>query len=138
VATLPIIETQDIGKDVGLRLLARPVVLKVDMFTFEGAKETLHGSIVVTVARAAHADLDLLIAEKSLVWIASILAASIRMMQQSRDGCPVLDCHAESLLDQVAFQGGCKRPADNFAREEIQDHSQIQPAFGRGDIGDVG
>ena len=81
MATLPIIETHNVGKDVGLGFLARLVFLEMDVLTFEGAKETLHGSVVITVAGAAHANLDLLVDEKSLVCIAGILAATIRMMK---------------------------------------------------------
>ena len=103
---MPIIETHYVGKDVGLCLLAGLVILEVDMFTFEGAKETFHRGIVITVASATHTDLDLVVDEKSLVSIAGILATSIRMMKQPRTRCPVLSCHAESLLDQATFQAG--------------------------------
>ncbi len=40
MAALPIVETDDVGKDVGLCLLVGPVILEVNLFAFEGAKET--------------------------------------------------------------------------------------------------
>lgn len=81
MAALPILETHNVGKDVGSGLLASLVFLEMDMLAFEGAKETLHGSVVITVASAAHADLYLLVDDKSLVSMAGILAATIRMME---------------------------------------------------------
>ncbi len=89
-----IIETHDIRKDIGCGFLAGTVILKVNVFAFEGAKETLHRSIVIAVACAAHAGLDLRVDEKSLVGFSSILAASIGILQ-----CV------------------CEGPANNFARE---------------------
>src|SRR5512134_946262 len=137
MAALPIIETHNIGKDVGLGFLAGLVILEMDMLAFEGAKETLHRSIVIAVASAAHADLDLLVDEKLLVRIAGILAATIRMMQQPKESWSAVSGHAKGLLHQGTLQGCRKGPADNFAREEIQHHSQIQPAFCGGDISNV-
>lgn len=132
---MPIIETHDVSKDVGLSILAGLVILEMDVFAFEGAKETLHRSIVIAVAGAAHADLHLLVNEKLFVNIACILAATVRMMQQSSERWPFVCGHAEGLLHQGTLQGCGKGPADNFAREEVQDHSQIKPALCRGNIG---
>src|SRR6476619_7183951 len=125
MAALPIIETHNVGKDVSLGFLAGLVILEMNMLTFEGAKEALHGRIVIAVASATHATLDLLVTEKSLVRIASILAATIGMMQQSSQSWPAVYSHTEGELHKVTLQGGGKGPTDNFAREEIQDHSQI-------------
>jgi hypothetical protein len=63
VTALPIIETHNVGKDVGLGLLAGLLILGMNVLTFEGAKETLHGSVVITIAGAAHTDLHLLVDE---------------------------------------------------------------------------
>jgi hypothetical protein len=77
MAALAIIETHNVGKDVGLGFLTGLVILEMDVLAFESAKEALHGSVVIAVADAAHADLYLLVDEKSLVSIAGILAATI-------------------------------------------------------------
>jgi len=117
VTTLTIIETHDVRKDVGRGFFMGLVILEVNVFAFEGAKETLHRGIVIAVACAAHAGLHPLIDQELLVGPSSILAAPIRMVEQSTERWPVLHRHVEGLLYQAALQRGGEGPADNFARE---------------------
>jgi hypothetical protein len=58
--TKAIVKALDELKDDTTRLLMGLKNLATCAFPFEGAKEALHHRIVVTVARATHADLDTL------------------------------------------------------------------------------
>lgn len=129
MTALPILETHDVRRDVGRGFLAGLVILEMNMFAFEGAKETLYWGTVIAIACAAHADSHLLVSEKLLVGFSGILAAPVRMMKQSIEHEPILDRHTEGLFHEATLQGGCKGPADNFAKEQIQDYSRRQPAF---------
>ena len=49
----------------------------MDQLRFKRAEETLHGCIVETIAFAAHAGLDFVFSQKSLILGAGILAATV-------------------------------------------------------------
>jgi hypothetical protein len=106
MTTGPIIETFDVSEDICLRLGASLIILEMDMLIFQGAEEALHRGIIITVARAAHADLDLIIGQSHLIGLSRILAAAIAVMQEAWNGTPVLDSHLEGfstrLLSSVA------------------------------------
>src|SRR3990172_3630791 len=137
VATCAVVEAFDVSEDVGLGFNPGMVILKVDLLTFQGAEETLHRGVVITITCVTHADLHAVSRQQALVSHTGILTAAIRMMQQTCGRSAVLHGHLISLLHQDAFQGFVHRPTDDFPGEEIQDRRQIQPAFGCRDEGDV-
>ncbi len=49
----------------------------MDQLRFKRAEETLHGCIIETIAFAAHAGLDFVFGQKSLILDAGILAATV-------------------------------------------------------------
>src|SRR5487761_1606338 len=56
------------------------------------------------------------------------------------DGTPGLaaeDRHLESFDHQLGVEGGAHGPADNAAREDVEDDGQVEPAFPGPDEGDV-
>ena len=93
MATGAIVKHHDILKDGGLGLRAG---LKhgCSTFAFESGPKTLHtfgdfvGRIVPTLAGAAHAHLNLLLSEISLIALAGVLATAITMMKQAGVGQP--------------------------------------------------
>jgi hypothetical protein len=58
-------------------------IASVHTLGFEGGEEAFHDRIVITVAGPAHADLNTMFSQQQLVIVAGILAAAIRMVQQS-------------------------------------------------------
>ena len=53
-----IVKSFNIRKYVSPGILPGTVVLKMDQFTFQGAEETWHRNIGVTITALAHANLD--------------------------------------------------------------------------------
>src|SRR4030067_2588076 len=114
MATCAVIEAFDVNEDVGLSVNPGIVILKVDLLTFQGAEETLHRGVVITVPGATHADLHPVSRQQIPVRLTGILTAAIRMMQQTCGRSGGLHSHLISLLYQDAFQGFTHTPTDHF------------------------
>jgi hypothetical protein len=53
---LPIIEASDVGKYIRFCFFMGPEILKMDVFTLQGAEETLNWGIVITISFLAHSN----------------------------------------------------------------------------------
>src|SRR5487761_1023900 len=53
------------------------------------------------------------------------------------EGLAAEDRHLESFDHQLGVEGGAHGPADNAAREDVEDDGQVEPAFPGPDEGDV-
>jgi hypothetical protein len=80
---LSIIETHNVKKDVGDRLLAGRIVLVVNALALQRTKEALHRCVVIAVASATHTNLHAQSDQQLLISICGILAAAIGMMEQA-------------------------------------------------------
>jgi len=138
MASQAIVENFNVFKNVSLGLHAGEIMTLMDQLSFQGAKETFHGSIVVAIALAAHTSLNLIFGQPMAIILAGILTAPIRMMQQARRWLPGFQSQTQGSQHQLPFQAFSHSPADNPARVQIQNRRQIQPAFGRRDEGEVG
>ena len=79
--TMRVVEALDVSKDAGHRIMASQIAMMVNVFGLELSKETLHGCVVVTVAGAAHADLNGVLFEQLLVRRAGVVAATVGVME---------------------------------------------------------
>ena len=104
----------------------------------QGAPERFHRRVVVAIAGPAHAPFDAGGEERLDVVAVDILAAAIRVMEESCGRLPTLQGIGEGGQDETVMQGGRTGPADDFAAPQIEDGRQIKPAFGRFQVGDVG
>jgi hypothetical protein len=137
MATNPIIKALNILKDDVLGLLTGLKDKARHALPFEGAKETLHDGVIVTVALAAHTHANALGDEESLILLTRVLTAEIRMMQQISVRTTTNQCHIQRLLDELLIGNGSHRPADNSPREQIQHRCQGEPSFPGRDKGHV-
>ena len=78
-----IVEHLNIFKDILSGLSLGGVLPMKDQLGFEGAKETFNGRIVVTITFAAHAIHHLSLCQQKLVIITGVLAAPVRVVQQT-------------------------------------------------------
>ena len=78
MALLPIIEHLNIIEKILFRLIARLIVLAINPFGLDAAKETFHHRVVPAIALAAHAANDLQLVQRLLVNIRGILHAPDR------------------------------------------------------------
>ena len=83
---IPVVENFDVFKNIQSGLISGGVVAVKGQLGFERTKETFHRCVVITIAFAAHGNRTdhLRLCQQKLVVIASVLAASIRVVQQPR------------------------------------------------------
>lgn len=67
----------------------------------------------------------------------TILATAIRVMDAASRRCAECDGHLERPDRQVPLDAIADSPANDAPGMQVQDHSQIQPAFARPDIADI-
>lgn len=110
----------------------------MNQLAFQGGKETFHRGIVITIAPPAHTSLQVMISQQSLVVVAGILTAPIRVMDQTRRGLAGLNGHLQGVDDQLSLQAVTHGPTDNTAGVQIHHSGQIQPAPSGGDVSNIG
>lgn len=111
-----------------------------DQLSFEGAKETFDGCIVVTISFAAHGNRThhSSLCQQSLILAAGVLTAPVRVMQQARRRLANGDGHLQSVNDQLPVQAITHGPAHNAPGVKVQDHCQIEPPLCGRHISDIG
>ena len=80
MATTRVVEAVDVFEDGHLSLAPRLPRMPPDQFCFDGFEERLDGSVVVTIALAAHRYLEAMLAQDFLVVVRTILATAIRVV----------------------------------------------------------
>ena len=88
-------------------------------------EEALHRCVVPHVARSAHRADDAVVGHQPLELFAGVLAAAIGVMQQRIRLAPPPDRHHQSVGDELRRHPGAHRPADDAAREQIDDGSHV-------------
>ncbi len=88
MTAFPIVKHFDILKDRPLRLLTGLIGVPVRPLPFERTEKRLHGRVIVAIPFAAHAHHDPCLGQLGLIGATGILAASIRMMQQTAHWMP--------------------------------------------------
>ena len=96
---------------------------------FQTVKEALCNCIIPTIAFSTHAANHAVGRQKFLVITTGILAAAIRVVNQSFCRLPPPISHRKSFRDQRCLHAAIHRPADYFPRVQVNDHRQIQPSF---------
>lgn len=87
----------------------------------QGAPERFHRRVVVVIAGPAHAPFNAGCEERLDVVAVDILAAAIRVMEESCCRLPTLQGIDEGGQDETGMQGGRTCPADDFAAPQIED-----------------
>ena len=78
-----------------------------------------------------------MIGQKSLELVARILAALIRIMQQSVCLAAPPDGHHQRVHDERGIALRLRRPADDATREQVKDGGDVEPALGCPGIGSL-
>lgn len=133
-----IVKPLDVVEHIGPRLVSRPVDLARRALGFERREEALHRGVVPDIARTRQAAHDPVFGHQPLALIARILAAAIGVMQQFTRLATPPQGHRQSVRDEIGCHGRPHRPADDPAREEIEHDGDVEPAFRRPDIREVG
>lgn len=133
-----IVEPLNVVEDVAASLSARLECEVVEPLGFDRVKEALGQSIVPAVAGAAHAAADSVAVEKFLVVRATVLRSAVAVMDKSRGRSPSFQSDPQRLKDQGMMDAIRRGPANDAAREDINDDRKEEPAFASSDLGDVG
>src|SRR2546422_1327049 len=117
--SLPVVEDLQVLEDgaVGVRV-RRPVRL-VREFDLERREETLRDRVVPAVA-------------------ACVLTPAVGMMHEPGVGLAVGQGHRQRLDGELPRDPVAQCPANNAAREQVQDDHEVQPALARPEVRDVG
>ncbi len=137
VPTPPIVESLDVLEDVRCRFFTGRVVPMVHALARECPEETFDTGVVPAVACAAHAGGDAVLAEQTLVAMCGVLAAAIRVVQETCRWCPVRQRPGEGPLGQIHGQPVAPRPPDHGARVQIAHYGEGQPALRGPHVGEV-
>ena len=132
-----VIEPVDVSGDGVFGLLAGLPCDRPDQLRLDGLEERFHHRVVVAVPAPAHRDQDAAFAEQRLIVDRAVLRSAVGMVNQP--GCRVASHQstAQGFDREIAFQAVTRRPADDTAREEVQDDSEVEPALCRPDVGYV-
>ena len=127
---LAVVEHRDVRDDVCSGLLAGLLASPVDPLGLQGAEEALDHRVVPTVSFATHATGNAVGLEQFAEGIAGIVHAAIAV----EDQLPLWRLaepqrHLQCITDQSTAQAPPQRPTDHFAREQVDDHRQVQPPF---------
>src|SRR5207249_2638938 len=115
----------------------RPVRL-VREFDLERREETLRDRVVPAVAAPAHAQDNAVSVEHGAVVAACVLTPAVGMMHEPGVGLAVGQGHRQRLDGELPRDPVAQCPANNAAREQVQDDHEVQPALARPEVRDVG
>src|ERR1043166_2136219 len=138
MGSLTIVETFDVLEDLMASFAAGSEAVPIYQFQFESAPEALHDRIVVTVGSATHRGDQTRPGQSVAIIGAGVLNTTIRVEEQLGRWSPMRHRHGQSLQDQARVDALAHGPADDSAAVEIEDGSEVKPAFLGFDVGDVG
>lgn len=133
-----VVEHLDVVEDIAAGQTPGWVDLAPDALALEQLKEALGHSVVMAVAAAAHAGDQVVALEEVLPLMAGELTALIGVQRDRRFGFAPPDGHQQRSQHQISVDATAHRPTNHLARVQVQHHSQVQPAFVRADVDDIG
>lgn len=131
-------EPLEVVEQIGPRLVASSVLAPVHALPLEHPEKALAGRVVGAVADRAHAADQGMAAEVLLVVAADELPAAIRVQDHLGTAFPLPHRHLHGAHDHVSVLAVVHRPAHHQLAVQVDHHTQVQLAFLRLDLGDVG
>src|SRR5258708_2392507 len=125
----PVVKTLDVLKDDEPYLLPGLEILTINAFPFEGAKETLHRRVIITIPRRDYAPHNPKYRQSGEISRTGVGTALIGVQQYLVWRRAADKRHLEGEPNQLLIIACPHRPADHQARKQIQDHRHIQPAL---------
>src|SRR5690554_5956384 len=110
----------------------------LDSLSLEELEEAFSNSIVVTVAPAAHASLQVIGLQKTLPIQAAELTTLIRMNHDGLLGLPPPDGGQQGIQCQICGHARLHRPSHHLPRKQVDHYRQVEPALVSADVSDVG
>jgi len=133
-----VVERLDVVEGVGNRFCSRLVLGAMHPLILEAVEEALRRGVIPAVALPAHRTDHAVFLQPRLEGSACILASPVGMMDQPRCRLPAKHRHGQRINHDVRPHPRLERPPHDFPVEQIEHHSEIQPAFLCPDVGQVG
>lgn len=127
--TLCIVEPLNVVEHIRSCIVTRLIVPSSRSFGLQRREEAFDRRVVPAITAAAHTAGNTVLLEQPLEVLARILAALVRVMQQSFDGTSTPDRHQHRVADQLRRHLRAHRPADDTSREQIHHDGYIQPTL---------
>src|SRR6185437_4738638 len=119
------------------RLRSILIVLIVDQLLLQRGEKTFHRRVLPAVASPAHATGVVVPLQQPLVVVTGVLAATIRVRQQTFTRQATCYRHLQGIHPQTTGNSLTHRPTDALSRVQIFHGCQVQPTLSRRDIRDV-
>src|ERR1700731_3681170 len=103
MSPLAVVEQFDVLEQLAACLSSGTPPALIDQFDFERGEKAFGHRVVPAVAFTAHAALDAVYRQQLLIVAAGVLAATIRVMQQTLRRLTVLQCHLEGVQRDAPF-----------------------------------
>jgi len=137
VQPLPVVERLDPLEECTSRFVSGLEIVIPDEFIFKAREEALGASVVVAVALAAHARKHAVGLEDCPVSGARVHDALVGVVDKAGSRLPSFDRHHQGVRGELPVVALTHGPTDDPARVEIEQHSQVEPAFAGRDKGDI-
>ena len=128
----------DVVEQISTRLIASAVVPVRHALSLEHSEKSLAGGVVAAMSEAAHAADERVAIQKALIIFAGELAAAVRMQDHRASALSLPDRHLNRADDHVPILPVMHGPADDQFTEQVNDDTQVELAFQRHNLGDVG
>ena len=101
---LAIVEQFDVFEDFASCLGSATPAALITQFDFQCGKKTLRHRVIPAIAFATHAAQETVRRQQSLILIAGVLAAAVRVMQQAVRRLAILQRHLKRVQREPTFQ----------------------------------
>jgi len=135
--TIAVIKHFDVLDHITSRIVLSTINYIGSPFGFQTVKETLRNSIIPAIALSTHAADHAIDTQELPVITAGILAAAVRVVNQSLSRFPSPISHRKSIRDKRCLYPAAHSPTNNFSLIQIDYHRQIQPPFHGPQVGDI-
>ena len=137
MASARIVEPVDVFEDGDFGITTRSPGSLPQQLSLDRLEERLDCRVIIAIAFAAHRHLEAMLAQDFLIVVGAILTAAICVVDAAFWRSAQSYGHVQRPDRQVALHPIADGPADDAPRMQIEDDSQIQPAFPGPGIADV-
>lgn len=134
---LAVVEACDVICHIELGFRMVRVTALPDALHLQVQEEAFSDGVIPAISFAAHAADKAMLGQQRLVLLARILAAAIRMDDQSGRWTARFDRHTQGVANQGGRHARRHRPAYDSAREQVEYNSQVKPPGASPDIRDI-
>lgn len=132
MAPLAVVKAFDVFLYCGVCIGTGWVLLMMHQFVFQAPSEAFHWGVAIPVPLARHGRLHAKLLNQLLIIMSTILAPTVRMMNQARGWALVTHRPPQGLRRQLLRHAFAHRVANQFAGKHVLDASDIEPALAGG------